>query len=122
MDYFIQIRDGAPYQHPIAADNLCDAFPDIDLDNLPPEFARFERIDPAGISRKPYEVFVENYVMADGAVRDNWVLQEVSPEEKAALREDVIAAVHPDGWLFNEEWFCWEPDLGAPGEPPGVDG
>ena len=44
MELFIQIRDGLPFGHPIYGDNFRQAFPDVDLENLPPEFARFERI------------------------------------------------------------------------------
>ena len=41
MELFIQIRNGQPFEHPIFGDNFRQAFPDVDVDNLPPEFARF---------------------------------------------------------------------------------
>jgi hypothetical protein len=118
MNYVIQIKDGATFAHPIAVENLVAAFPGIDLENLPAEFAPFERIDPISMQRKPYEVFVESYVMEDGVVKDSWSVQEVSAEDKAALRAAAYEADHPEGWIFNEEWIRWEPDLTAPGSAP----
>lgn len=44
MELFIQIKDGQPFEHPIHGANFRAAFPDIDVNNLPPNFARFIRI------------------------------------------------------------------------------
>ena len=44
MELYIQIRNGQPFEHPILGDNFRQAFPKIDVSNLPPEFAKFERI------------------------------------------------------------------------------
>ena len=41
MELFIRIKDGEPFEHPIFGDNFRAAFPDIDSDNLPPDFVRF---------------------------------------------------------------------------------
>lgn len=43
MELFIRIKDGQPFEHPIFGDNFREAFPEVDTDNLPPEFARFTR-------------------------------------------------------------------------------
>lgn len=46
MDLYIRVENGQPVEHPIMGDNFREAYPDIDVNNLPPEFARFTRIAP----------------------------------------------------------------------------
>ena len=41
---FIQIKNGNPVNHPIVEANFRMAFPKINIDNLPPEFAEFIRV------------------------------------------------------------------------------
>jgi hypothetical protein len=43
MMCIIRIVDGAPFEHPIMLENFKEAFPNVDLENLPAEFALFER-------------------------------------------------------------------------------
>jgi len=45
MELFIRIKDGQPFEHPISGENFREAFPHIDVNNLPPEFAKFERVE-----------------------------------------------------------------------------
>lgn len=88
MELFIQMRDGQPYQHPILGNNFREAFPHIDVNNLPPEFARFERIEqPApGV----FEV-VEGvtYQLVNGVVKDVWVVRSMNTLEKQ-FKTDVL--------------------------------
>jgi hypothetical protein len=107
MELFIQIRDGQPYQCPIMGDNFRQAFPHIDVDNLPPEFARFVRLPPPEIVGV-YQVVVESYVLNEGVVSDNWILRDMTAEEKA----DKIAQamnLRPEGdqWVFDEALCMW---------------
>jgi hypothetical protein len=107
MELFIQIRDGQPYQHPILGDNFRQAFPHIDVDNLPPEFARFVRTQmpyPDGT----YQKVVENYVWDGGVVRDDWVICDMTAEEKAAKISKVMS-MRPEGdqWVFDEVYCQW---------------
>jgi len=97
MELFIQIRDGQPYQHPIFGDNFREAFPHIDPDNLPPEFARFERVacpDNAGKLEKN----VVSYQWVNGVVKDVWstvALEGQELEERIAmLTESAYATVN----------------------------
>ena len=46
MELFIRIVDGQPFEHPIFGNNFREAFPDVDTENLPPQFARFVRVAP----------------------------------------------------------------------------
>lgn len=93
MELFIQIRDGQPYEHPIFADNFQQAFPHIDTNNLPPEFARFERIpQPApGV----YEV-VEGpvYQWFGGMVKDVWTVRPMTDAEREAKTQQLIDAAY----------------------------
>lgn len=88
MTLFIQIRNGQPYEHPILADNFQQAFPHIDTNNLPPEFAYFERVDcprAAGV----YEVDVVSYEWVDGIVKDVWSVRPMTAEEKTAKQAEL---------------------------------
>lgn len=82
MELFIQIRDGQPYEHPIFGDNFREAFPHIDVNNLPPEFARFERVPDPEVATT-YQVDVASYQWVDGVVKDVWSVREMTQEEKA---------------------------------------
>lgn len=98
MKLFIQIRDGRPYEHPIMEDNFRQAFPDVDVNNLPSEFARFERIAPpiANI----FEVVVDSHYEWDGdIVKDVWVTRPMTEEEEAEKRRQLT-----DGAYFVLNW------------------
>ncbi len=80
MNLYIQIRDGQPFQHPIFEDNFKEAFPDVDTQNLPPEFAKFIRLEPPEVPA--FKVLLESYVWAeDGSVQDNWTLRAMNSQE-----------------------------------------
>ena len=54
MELFIQVdENGQAKEHPIHGDNFRQAFPHIDTNNLPSNFARFERV--ALSTPGPYE-------------------------------------------------------------------
>ena len=88
MELYIQIKDGQPFEHPILGDNFREAFPDVDINNLPPEFASFTRIEPPveGV----YEVYVgvEYQLQEDGSYKDVHTIRDMTAEEKAA--KDVL--------------------------------
>lgn len=90
---FIQIRNGQPHEHPIFGDNFRQAFPDINTDNLPSEFARFERI-PAP-SPGIYEV-VEGptYQWVDGIVKDVWTVRPMTDAERAAKNQELTEGAY----------------------------
>ena len=81
MELFIKIKDGQPFEHPIMGDNFRQAFPDIDTDNLPPEFASFVRVpcpNDAGI----YQVYDTSYSWSGQVVQDTWTLRDLTLEER----------------------------------------
>lgn len=94
-DLFIQIRDGQPYQHPIFGDNLREAFPDIDTNNLPEGFAKFIRHAP-DLQVGPYEVLVEDYVWNGDSVEDNWSVRPMTEAEAAEVKATAIESIERD--------------------------
>jgi len=89
MRLFIQIRNGEPYEHPILEDNFVLAFPDIDLNNLPENFARFERV-PCDIDLDIYEVAEVSYQFINGIVKDVWSKRPMTNEERIQKDEMLI--------------------------------
>lgn len=92
MELYIQIRDGQPYQHPILGDNFREAFPHIDVNDLPPEFARFERIQCPNNAGK-FQVDVVSYQWVNGIVKDVWTVREMTDAELAEKIEIIRKSV-----------------------------
>lgn len=96
MELYIRIKDGQPFEHPIFGDNFRQAFPDVDVDNLPAEFARFERVPQP--TSEVFEI-VEGpvYTWVDGVVKDVWVVRPMTSEEQtrkiASMTEAINASV-----------------------------
>lgn len=88
MELFIQIRDGQPFEHPIFGDNFRQAFSEIDVDNLPPEFARFERIEQPNTATT-FEVEECSYQWVNGVVKDVWTVRPMTAEEETQKRQDL---------------------------------
>jgi hypothetical protein len=83
MELFIRIVNGQPFEHPIMGENFRQAFPDIDTNNLPTSFAKFERIEKPN-KCTPYQVEEVQYAWVEGIVKDVWATREMTAEEKAA--------------------------------------
>jgi hypothetical protein len=111
MKLFIRIKDGQPFEHPIFGDNFRQAFPDVDTNNLPPEFARFVRVSaPAvGVYEKNQTV---SYQLVDGVYTDVFSVEQMTTEEIAAKQQavkDLWAANNGfASWLFNEATCSFE--------------
>jgi hypothetical protein len=81
MNLYIRIKDGQPFEHPLFEDNVKQVWPDIDLNNLPPELAKFERVQPPVASA--YEVLEGfSYQLVDGIYKDVWHLRPMTDSEK----------------------------------------
>ena len=100
MRLFIRIKDGVPFEHPIMEENFRAAFPLIDPDNLPPEFAYFKRDTPPPTSPldDPFEVYHADYVLnavaAGGPVyEDKWRVREMTSEEKTEAVAEQIRVI-----------------------------
>ena len=117
MELYIRIKDGQPFEHPILGDNFREAFPDVDTNNLPPEFASFTRIETplAGA----YEVYegVEYQLQEDGSYKDVHIIRDMTAEEKTAKQDAVKADWEANGfasWTFNEGTCSFDPPAPYP--------
>jgi hypothetical protein len=115
---YIQIENGQPVNHPAYGGNLLQFYPSIP-ENWQP-FKRIERPKP-----KIYQVVAEQptYEFVDDVWTDVWAIRDMTPEEKQAKIDAVMALPHPDGWVFDEEICRWKDpkiDINAPGSPPSV--
>ena len=115
---YIRIADGQPVGNPIVPENMAQAFPDIDLNNLPSGWAPFNRIEqPVDLLTSPFQVAVCTYTLSSDGVawQDTWTAQEVSADEKAAI----IAAAQANPPPFpnltsNINTLVWEPNIPMP--------
>jgi len=126
MNLYIRIKDGQPFEHPILEHNLRQAFPDVDVNNLPPEFATFERVERPVLGE--YETLVsENptYELVDGVYKDVWHKRDMTAEEMSAKKQAAIKAAQDfwsarpqaenwSAWVLNEETFIYEPPIPRP--------
>jgi hypothetical protein len=111
-DLYIQIRDGQPHKHPIIGSNFRQAFPNIDTWNLPPEFARFERIPAPKIG--PFEELEGPvYEWDNGIVKDVWTIIPMTDEAKAAKISEYQSKT-PEGWTFDPETLTYTPPEAPP--------
>lgn len=111
MELFIRIKDGQPFEHPIFGDNFRQAFPDVDTNNLPPEFARFVRVLAPAVG--PYEKNqTVSYQLVDGVYTDVFSAEQMTTEEIAAKQQSVkdlwAASNGFASWSFNETTCAFE--------------
>ena len=108
MEFYIRIKDGQPFEHPIAGENFCQAFPHVDTNNLPPEFAKFIRVDVPDVGA--YEVYDGvTYELVDGAYKDVHHIRVMTSDEKATKIAKAKLLIPPEGWIFNEATCKWQP-------------
>lgn len=104
MELFIRIKDGQPFKHPIMENNFRQAFPNVDTNNLPPEFARFVRVAPPAVG--VYENYTDvTYELVNGVYTDVHHVVAMTAEEIAAKQQTVKDAWAVNGfasWTFNE--------------------
>ena len=122
MELYIQIRNGQPFEHPIFGDNFRQAFPDIDVNNFPPEFAKFERVERPILG--VYQVMIQDeptYELADGIYKDVWHIRDMTAEEKTAkqqiAKDDWAAFPNKNNfaaWTFDEATLTYVPPTPRP--------
>jgi hypothetical protein len=90
MNLYIRLQNGEPFEHPILEDNFVLAFPDVDTNNLPLEFARFVRIPPPdlGVYEKNQTV---SYGLVDGVWTDVFSCEQMTSEERATKQSEIDA-------------------------------
>ena len=127
MELFIRVKDGQPFEHPILGSNFRQVFPDVDVNNLPPEFARFERVERPELGI--YEVMVSEdpaYELVDGVYKDVWHVHAMNAEEKTAKQQAVITAFNNrpqaenwSAWILDEATCTMQPPIPRP-EPDQI--
>lgn len=119
MELFIRLKNGQPFEHPIFGDNFREAFPDVDVNNLPDWAIRFERIaQPVlGVYEKNQQV---TYQIIDGVCKDVWTCEQMTDEEKLAKQDNVkaewAAGANFASWTFNEDTCAFEPPVSYPAD------
>jgi len=109
MELFIRIKDGQPFEHPIFGDNFCQAFPSIDVNNLPPEFAKFKRLEVPVLG--VYELMASEqstYEKINDVWTDVWHIRNMTTEEKTAKQQAVITKFNDREYASN--WSAWTLD------------
>lgn len=122
MELYIQIRNGQPFEHPILGDNFRQAFPNIDVNNLPLEFARFERVELPALG--VYQAMVQDeptYELIGSVYKDVWHIRELTVEEIAAKQQtakDAWAALpnrdNFTAWAFDAATLAYAPPSPRP--------
>jgi len=105
MELFIRIKNGQAFEHPIFGDNFRNAFPDVDTNNLPPEFARFARASVPLLG--PYEKNqTVSYQLVNGVYTDIFACEQMTAEEitakQQAVKDEWVAYRGYASWVFNE--------------------
>lgn len=122
MELIIELIDGRPINHPIAMDNFVQAFPHIDVNNLPENYARFERVirPLVGVYEKvdPEE---PSYEFVAGIWKDVWRVRRMTANEITAKQTFIknLWLNSPNyseytAWVFNETTCEYEPPIPRP--------
>jgi hypothetical protein len=118
IDLYIKIIDGLPFEHPVLEENLLQMYPDIDLNNLPDNIAKFTRLPrphPTIYQQVSGPVYALNN---EGVYTDVYTIEEISNSEKVILQDMIKASWieinGPKSWLFNEETCRHEPPTPQP--------
>jgi hypothetical protein len=114
MNLYIRLENGQPVEHPLIEDNLIHL--GIDPDNLPENYARFERIPQPSLG--VYEVYVEaTYEWDSDVVKDVHHVRAMTPQEKTEKQnriKDYWARFGFASWTFNEETCLFDPPVPDP--------
>lgn len=118
MNFYIELVDGQPVNHPIAEDNLIQAFPHLDLANLPANFAKFKRIEKPVIGI--YEVYEGVlYKWENGVFQDSYQIRNMTDKEVLEKQNQVKSDWESIGfasWIFNEETCWFDPPIPYPND------
>lgn len=117
MELYIKLIDGVPVDHPILGDNFRQVFPNIDTDNLPPEFAKFIRVAPPVIGI--YEVYEGvTYERIGDIYTDVHHVRPMTADEKLEKQNEVKAdwaiRVGWASWIFDEQGCGFVPPIPYP--------
>lgn len=117
MRLFIRMEDGVPFEHPIIENNFKEAFPDVDLDNLPSWVAPFVRVPIPEVG--VYELYIgTTYEVQSGVVTDVHHVRPMTQDEIVAKQNAIKAAWAADGgfasWVFDSLTCSFNPPVPQP--------
>lgn len=116
MQLIIQIKNGNPYNHPILVENFVQAFPEINLNNLPSDYAWFERTQHPIMGPYTKKIY-SKYELVGDIVKEVWYKEEMTEEEKQAKQAQVKqewAQYGYSSWIFNEETCSFQSPIPYP--------
>jgi hypothetical protein len=119
MKLYIKLENGQPIDHPMLKENVIQAFPDIDINNLPETFIEFVRVaHPSNLST--YEIYDGvHYEIIDGVCTDVHSVRTLTAEEKQEKQDQVKSDWAEHGypsWIFDEATCSFDSPIGSP--PP----
>ena len=87
MKLYIKLQAGVPIDHPMTDDNFTQAYPHIDINNLPEEFIEFVRV-PQPSNLDLYEVYDGvHYEIINGVCKDVHTVRTMTDTERTAKQK-----------------------------------
>jgi hypothetical protein len=83
MELFIKLENGQPVGHPIFANNLRQAYPNIDPSDPVHGFAKFVRIKREDVGQYKVVLSGPTYAWVGDTVQDIWETRDMTAEERA---------------------------------------
>lgn len=119
MELLIKVKAGKAVEHPVAKENLLAVLKKTNINDLPSDWVKFERVPKPSFG--PYEVYVETVYQQDGGVfKDVHVVRLMNEEEKQEKQSAVknewgekYASLFPS-WIFVESQCEFAPPVPYP--------
>ena len=119
MDLYIQIdENGKAVNHPMLEENLLQAFPGININNLPSNIAKFQRTPEP--DREPYvKEPTVTYEPRGGVYTEVYHREYMTSDEAIEAQNQVKAdfAANPNSfksWVFNDDTCKYQPPFPLP--------
>lgn len=119
MALFIKLINGSPSGHPIAEDNFRMAFPEVDTNNLPEDWATFTRVSAPLLG--PYEKNQRSQyeIQDDGTCLEVWSCDDMTDTERQKEKDLAAQRFFASGagfssWVFNEDTCSYDPPVPVP--------
>lgn len=113
----IRLKNDQPFEHPMLVENFVQAFPDVDVNNLPEWVTTFERVAAPDIG--VYEIAEgPTYEKIGNVVRDSWSVRPMTETEITTLQNNVKSQWAADStyqsWVFDKTVCNFKPPVDYP--------
>jgi len=124
-EFVIEIKNGKPHGHPIAVSNLISAYPNIDINNLPKEYAIFRKT-PKPDLRVLTELYPYIYISDEPTYRwfgtiviEDWNVRPMTKKEILEKQTNTKEQWHNDPfnslrWTFDDKTCSFVPPVPHP--------